>query len=101
MRLSYALFCLAAVAPLAVADVKFTSPAAAASIPGGTTFPVKWADSGEAPSLTDLSSYTLFLFSGSNAAPVQLYQLSTGTFAAGNTVSVTVPLSIGGPGINA
>lgn len=93
---------LAAVLPLVYADVKFTAPAAGASVPGGTAFTVTWADTGDAPALADLSSYTLFLFSGSNAAPAQLYQLSASTFAAaGKSVSVTVPVATGGLGTNA
>lgn len=96
MRLSNPLFLLASAASWAAGDVKFTAPAAGASIPAGTALAVTWADSGDAPALVDLTSYTLFLFSGSNAAPAQLLQLSTATFAAGNTVRVTVPAGTGG-----
>ncbi|CZT53278.1 related to KRE9 Cell wall synthesis protein [Rhynchosporium secalis] len=87
---------------LVSADVKFIAPAAGASIVGGTAFTVAWAETGDAPALADLSSYTLFLFSGSNTAPTQLYQLSASTFAAaGKSVSVTVPVNTGGVGTNA
>jgi hypothetical protein len=101
MRLSSAILSVVASASLVWADVKFSLPEAGASIAGGTAFTVTWADSGDAPSLSDLSTYTLFLFSGSNAAPAQLYQLGASTLAAGNTVSVTVPVGIGGTGTNA
>lgn len=101
MRPSGSLFLLVASIPWAFADVKFTIPAAGASIPGGTAFTVTWADSGDAPALADLASYTLFLFSGSNAAPAQLYQLAASTFATGSTVSVTVPVNTAGTGTNA
>lgn len=100
MRLSRAISLLAVALPLASADVKFTTPAAGLIIPGGTAFPVVWADSGAAPALADLTAYTLFLFSGSNAAPSQLYQLAASTFAAGSTVTVTVPPGTGGTGPN-
>ncbi len=101
MRFSKAIFTLLASAPLAFCDVAFSVPAAGASLPGGTAFTVTWTDSGDAPLITDLSSYTLFLFSGSNASPAQLYQLAASTFAAGDTVSVTVPVGISGTGTNA
>ncbi|KAG4431125.1 hypothetical protein IFR05_013394 [Cadophora sp. M221] len=102
MRLSTLQGLLAALFSLASADVKFTAPAAGASVVGGTAFTVTWAYTGNAPALADLSSYTLFLFSGSNAAPAQLYQLSASTFAAsGTSVSITVPVNTGGLGTNA
>ncbi|KAL2064093.1 hypothetical protein VTL71DRAFT_4587 [Oculimacula yallundae] len=102
MRPSILQSLLAALIPLVSADVKFTAPAPGASVVGGTAFTVTWADTGDAPALADLSSYTLFLFSGSNAAPAQLYQLSASTFAAaGKSVSVTVPVNTGGAGTNA
>ncbi|RDW65350.1 hypothetical protein BP5796_10042 [Coleophoma crateriformis] len=88
---------------LVSADVEFASPAAGASVAGGTPFLVSWRDSGIAPSLIDLTSYELSLYSGSNDNPQQLYSISTNTFSAtsGNTVSVTIPQDIGGDGINA
>ena len=102
MRFSVLQGGLLALLPLVSADVKFTVPAPGASVVGGTAFTVTWADTGNAPALADLSSYTLFLFSGSNAAPAQLYQLSASTFAAaGTSVSVTVPVNTGGLGTNA
>ncbi|KAI9049941.1 hypothetical protein LZ554_006088 [Drepanopeziza brunnea f. sp. 'monogermtubi'] len=102
MRLSYGLhfLALAISLPWVAADVKFTVPAAGASIPGGTAFTVTWADSGNAPALADLTSYTLFLFSGSNAVPAQLLNLKAATFAAGNTISVIVPVGTGATGTN-
>lgn len=96
MRLSDTLVFLLATVPSVLADVKFTSPAAGASVQGGTTFTVTWTDSGTAPSLSDLTAYQLFLFSGSNAQPQQLTLLKNAAFATGNTVTVTVPVGIGG-----
>ncbi|KUJ19124.1 uncharacterized protein LY89DRAFT_706012 [Mollisia scopiformis] len=101
MRFSSGLLFLVASAPLAIAYPEFTVPAAGASVPGGTAFTVTWKDSGSAPSNADLTTYTLFLFSGSNATPQQLYQLAASTIAAGSTVSVTVPLGTGGATTNA
>lgn len=102
MRLSTLPGLFVVLLPLVSADVKFTTPVAGASVVGGTAFTVTWADSGSAPALADLTSYTLFLFSGSNAVPAQLYQLSASTFAAaGTSVSVTVPVATGGSGTNA
>ncbi len=101
MRLSNILVYLVASVPLAFADVEFTVPAAGASVPGGVAFTVEWQDSGAAPSIDDLTAYQLFLFSGSNTAPQQLYALGNAAFSAGNTVTTTVPITIGGPGVNA
>ncbi len=101
MRLSSALLFLAATAPVALADVKFTVPAAGASVPGGTAFTVTWVDSGDAPSISDLTAYQLLLYTGSNSAPQQLYSLATASFSGGNSATVTVPVGIGGATKNA
>jgi hypothetical protein len=101
MRSFAVLFLLAALVPSAIAYPVFTVPAAAASIAGGTAFTVTWTDSGDAPAIADLSAYQLLLYTGSNAAPQQLSSLVTGTFAAGNTVTVTVPVGTGGSTANA
>jgi hypothetical protein len=101
MRLSSALALLLATLPSALADVEFSSPAAGKSVPGGTAFTVTWTDSGAAPALVDLTSYQLVLFTGSNTQPQQLLALKQATFAAGNTVSVTVPLNTGAATKNA
>ena len=104
MRPSNALYLVAAFCPLALADVEFTVPAAGVSVPGGTAFTVTWTDSGVAPSISDLTAYQLFLESGSNTDPQQLYQFTLtngGLFSAGNTITVTVPTGTGGPDTNA
>ena len=93
-------FLLTSFPSLISADVEFTAPAAGASIRGGSTFTVSWKDSGDAPSISDLTSYQLFLFSGSNAAPFQLTLLEDATFAAGNSITATVPATLGGSGTN-
>lgn len=57
---------LAAIAPYALADVEFTSPAAGATLQGGSTIKVAWKDSGSKPPITDLQGYQLFLCAGGN-----------------------------------
>jgi hypothetical protein len=96
MRPAEALVFLLGSVSSVLADVKFTSPAAGTSVPGGTSFSITWTDSGTAPSLSDLTSYQLFLFTGSNAQPQQLTLLKNAAFTAGNTVTVTVPVGTGG-----
>lgn len=89
--------------PTSLCDVVFTSPAPGAAVAGGTSFAVSWKESGVAPLITDFLSYELLLFSGGNAAPFQLYGLTTapGSFATGNTATVNVPVGVGGTGTNA
>ena len=101
MRPSNAFAFLLASIPSVLGDVKFTVPADGASVPGGVAFTVTWKDSGSAPSISDLSAYQLFLYTGSNIAPQQLSLLSKAAFSAGNTVTVTVPTTIGGSTANA
>jgi hypothetical protein len=104
MRPSNALYFLVACCNLVFADVEFTVPAAGASVAGGTAFTVTWTDSGSAPSISDLTAYQLFLESGSNAAPQQLYAFTlanNGLFSAGNSITVTIPAGTGGTGTNA
>jgi hypothetical protein len=87
-------------APLAaVADVEFTSPPAGASVPVGT-IDVAWNDSGIAPSIKDLTAYTLILMVGGNEDGNQLALTtftSQGTFATGNDATGTIPSGIAGP----
>lgn len=53
-------------APLATADVEFTKPTAGQKLTGGGSITVEWKDSGDAPSLSDLTTYTLTLCAGGN-----------------------------------
>ncbi|KAI9879451.1 MAG: hypothetical protein M1830_008498 [Pleopsidium flavum] len=98
------LYLLAAVAPFAFADVKFTTPAPGAPVPAGGTFAVEWTDSGSAPSIADLASYQLFLCAGGNDASsfIQLAPITTqGAFSTGNKASGTIQTTIGADTKNA
>jgi hypothetical protein len=65
-RLLLPLVAAAALVPLASAGVKWTSPEAGATLTAGTAITVKWEDDGEAPKLTDMLTYELFLMAGGN-----------------------------------
>lgn len=56
---------LAALAPFALADVEFTSPAAGASVAAGA-ITISWKDSGVSPPLSELTPQTLQLVVGGN-----------------------------------
>ncbi|KAB8291698.1 hypothetical protein EYC80_006496 [Monilinia laxa] len=104
MRLSQALAPLA-FAPFAIAYPTFSAPAAAAAIQkAGTAFTVTWADNGDAPSIADLSTYTLDVCAGSSSGTdlEVVSSVSSGT-TLGSTLSttVTVPATKGGSVTNA
>lgn len=73
MRASSLALLLATSLPSTFADVKFTKPDAGAAIQAGSPFTVTWAEGGNLPSLSDASSLTLVLYSGSNLDPVSLH----------------------------
>ena len=61
----------ALIAPLVFGDVQFTSPAAGISITAsGATVKISaaWKDSGDDPPLSDLATYSLYLYAGGNTA---------------------------------
>jgi hypothetical protein len=63
----YSALVTATFAACALAAPKITSPAAGASLPvGGGAITVEWEDDGEAPKLSQLSSFTLQLVVGGN-----------------------------------
>lgn len=73
-----------------------------ASVAGGTAFTVTWTDSGDSPSISDLTAFQLLLYTGSNSSPVQLTSVTTSTFdASGDSISVTIPVTVGGETTNA
>jgi long-subunit fatty acid transport protein len=59
---------LATLAATAIADVKFSSPAAGAQIVGGSSLTITWADDGTAPTIDKFATYTLNLMAGGNTA---------------------------------
>jgi hypothetical protein len=80
------------------ADVKFTSPAPGDIVAGGGALTVKWIESGDSPSISDLSTYQLFLCAGGNddASSIQLEVITTqGLFANGNEAEGTVMAGLG------
>ncbi|KAI9737005.1 MAG: hypothetical protein M1834_000594 [Cirrosporium novae-zelandiae] len=96
------LILLCAVISHSLAYPKITTPAAGASLTGGSTISIKWSDEGTAPSISDLSTYQLFLCAGSNDEFTQLATLvSSGDFSDGNTASGSITTGIGGSVTNA
>ncbi|APA15282.1 predicted protein [Sclerotinia sclerotiorum 1980 UF-70] len=97
MRLSQALV-LAASAPFAIAYPKFAAPAAGAVETAGTAFTVTWADSGDAPSIADISTYSLAVCAGSSSgADIKVITTVSATVSMGSTLTttVTVPATSG------
>ena len=95
---------LALVAPHVFADVQFTSPDAGATVAGGTTLSIKWKDGGGDPPLSDLTTYSMFLYAGGDdeASSQQLAVISTtGQFSQGNAASATISVGLGGSDKNA
>jgi hypothetical protein len=98
MRISTLTALLLAVSSIVLADVKFTSPAPGDVVQGGGALTVKWTESGDSPSISDLSTYQLFLCAGGNddASIVQLEVITTqGMFANGNEAEGTVMAGLG------
>lgn len=56
---------LVTLVPRVFADVKFTSPAAGATV-SGPTISIEWEESGTVPKIADFASYQLFLCAGGN-----------------------------------
>lgn len=59
---------LAALAATALADVKFTTPAAGQQIAGGTSVTFTWTDDGTSPTIDQFNTYQLNLLAGGNTA---------------------------------
>ncbi|KAI9796628.1 MAG: hypothetical protein M1833_006068 [Piccolia ochrophora] len=93
LRLPFLL--LLAAAPFCLADVDFTSPQRGDSLRGGSTIRVEWEDSGEVPSIADLTSYSLFLCSGSNENPITLATLEEHGYFKNNHASVQIKVDVG------
>ncbi|CAK4030807.1 Cell wall synthesis KRE9 [Lecanosticta acicola] len=103
MRFSDLLFATLLLAPAnVVAWVKFTSPAAGADLSTGSVT-ISWEDSGDSPSIDDLTTYTLQLMVGGNSDSNSLALTtitSTGTFSSGNSVKGTIVAGSAGPTAN-
>lgn len=71
-RLLLPLAAVAALAPVVSAGIKFTKPAAGATLDAGTAIEVAWQEGGTGPKLTELLTYELFLCIGGNDAADQV-----------------------------
>lgn len=102
MRFFTAFLCVAAsVLPSALAAVSMTVPAAGASVPN-TGFTITWVESGDAPSITDITGYVLYLYTGPNTAPVPVGPaLASGTSPAPESLTVQVAAGLAGEIANA
>jgi hypothetical protein len=58
----------------AIADILFQSPVAEDNLTGGQPFLITWLESGIQPTITDLYSYKLVLYTGNNFNPVRYSQ---------------------------
>jgi len=76
---------------LAIADVRFQSPAPGSSYAAGAALPISWTESGQAPLLSQLTNYVINLCAGGNAAGSFQCSLGVlkagGAFTAGNVVA--------------
>ena len=72
MLLRHSLTLLGVLGGVALGDIEFTNPTAGATLTGGFPVDVHWADSGDAPSIADLTSYQLLICAGSNDNEVRL-----------------------------
>lgn len=88
--------------PLTYAYPSFSAPAAGASETAGTAFTITWADNGDAPSISDLASYQLDLYAGSNTASYSVVNIKpAGTAFSSASVTATIAKGVGGSQTNA
>jgi hypothetical protein len=66
MRLVALSVFLTTLLPSVFADIRFTTPAGGETFTGGGSIQAAWSDSGDAPSISDLTTYQLFLCAGGN-----------------------------------
>lgn len=94
---------LAGLLPHALAYPKFTEPAAGSTKDATSTLSIKWEDSEDSPSISQLSTYQLFLVGGGNDESKQVIStlVSDGKFSDGNVATSTVNVSLGGLDTNA
>ncbi|KAI5200930.1 hypothetical protein E4T39_05491 [Aureobasidium subglaciale] len=89
---------LATLAATAVADVKFTSPAAGKQLAGGTTITITWVDDGTTPTIDQFSTYQLNLMAGGSTAASanSISTLASGKYSGTTgTVTAVIPIAIG------
>lgn len=98
MRL-HLLTLLAALSPYAFADVEFVTPVAGGS-PAAGTLAVTWKDSGTAPLLSALTTYTLQLIVGGNDATTQTALTSTTGTVSTDSASLAVAATLAGSTTN-
>ncbi|KAF4636312.1 hypothetical protein G7Y89_g1784 [Cudoniella acicularis] len=96
MRPSGALLSLLASAPFAIAIPTFSSPTSDFSVAGGTAFTVTWTDDGTAPSIADLTTYTLHLYAGTSTTNSVVWSAPDGSFASGSSITITIPATTSG-----
>ena len=92
----------AALTPYAFADVLVTSPAAGAQVPAGT-IQIAFKDSGTAPALSALTTYTVSLVVGGNDAASQTPLttcVTSAQFTTGSTATCTVGAGLAGSTVN-
>ncbi|KAF2877364.1 hypothetical protein BDV95DRAFT_559034 [Massariosphaeria phaeospora] len=98
-RLLNALTAAVALATVANAGVEFTSPTGGGKFKGAQAVKIEWKDGGSGPKLSELTTYTIMLCAGSNAAPADLRPLTLAptplTFAAGNEFSAVIDATAG------
>ncbi|EXJ59570.1 hypothetical protein A1O7_03716 [Cladophialophora yegresii CBS 114405] len=97
--------CLLAAASLSFvrADVQVVSPQAGDTITG-LNLAIQWKDSGEAPAISQLANYQLFLCAGGNDESdyIPLATLvSAGTYTTGNSITIPLTASLGADVANA
>lgn len=80
MRL-HTLSILAACVSTVLAGVQFTTPAAGSNAPSGT-LSIKWKDDGDSPTISDLTTYQIFLMVGGNQEGVDAVSLPQGDLVA-------------------
>lgn len=101
MRLTPALLSVA-FSHLVFAYPKFSAPAAGDEETGGSSITITWADNGEAPSISDLASYQLDLYAGSNTAYSSVVNVKpAGTTFSASSVTATIAKTVGGSTKNA
>jgi len=86
---------LAAIAPLAHANVFITNPVASTNIPAGKAFTITWQDDGKAPNLTAFGPATIGLYVGSQSQQTQLQPIGNVDVSKVSSISWTPDATVG------